>query len=86
MTDVETGTYSCFLILLKDTYATWLTLLCRCVGLDRLAKLGGGLELEAPPLNCASGFSVAAACGHDEQGWREGGGGGATSGGKGCQC
>ena len=49
MTDVETGACSYFLILLEDTYATWLTLLCRCVGLNRLAKLGGELELEAPP-------------------------------------
>ena len=53
MTDVETGTSSCFLILLKDTYATWLTLLCRCVGLNRLAKLGGKLELDAPHMPVA---------------------------------
>ena len=53
MTDVETGTCSYFFILLEDTYATWLTLRCRCVGLNRLAKLGGELELEAPHMPVA---------------------------------
>ena len=53
MPGVETGACSYFLILLEDTYATWLTLLCRCVGLNRLAKLGGKLELDAPPMPVA---------------------------------
>ena len=53
MTDVETGACSYFLILLEDTYASWLTLLCRCVGVNRLAKLGGKLELDAPHMPVA---------------------------------